>query len=332
LIVALQAPVNSPSAPGRLRKLSQAPSIIGSFFSIGQCPALVLRAEVNAVGSVLTGNLEDAKMFKSLTLLVAASFSPTSLALAGPYAPPAGQPGSTAIAATSPLFVEWANGFSNLVRGPQDIANPVGGLASFGSGAEALGVADGNAAHVVSLGDGGQITLSFARPIVDGPGADFAVFENGFADTFLELAFVEVSTNGTDFLRFPAVSLTQTTTQIGSFGSLDATNLDNLAGKYRAGFGTPFDLNQLAGASASIDLNQVNYVRIVDVVGSINPAFGTLDSQGHLVNDPYPTAFSSGGFDLDGVAVMHAIPEPSSLALVMMMLAVVPLAKRIRGR
>ncbi len=34
------------------------------------------------------------------------------------------------------------------------------------------------------------------------------MFENGFADAFLELAFVEVSSNGIDFARFPAVSLT----------------------------------------------------------------------------------------------------------------------------
>jgi hypothetical protein len=211
-----------------------------------------------------------------------------------------------------------------------NIANSPAGLASFGSGGEALGFADANAAHVVSLGDGGSITLSFDRPITNGPGADFAVFENGFADNFLELAFAEVSSNGVDFVRFPAVSLTQTSTQIGSFGSLDPTNLNNLAGKYRAGFGTPFDLSDIAGLSPLVDPDDVRFVRIVDAVGSINPSFGTLDSQGHLVNEPYPTAFSSGGFDLDGVAVIHAVPEPASIVLVMMMVAGVPLATRIR--
>ncbi len=238
-----------------------------------------------------------------------------SNALAGPFAPAAGQPGSTAIADTSPLFVEWAGGFQNLVRGPMDIANPAGGTASFGTGNEALGPADGNPSHVVSLGDGGQITLTFAEPITNGPGADLAVFENGFGDTFLELGFVEVSTNGSDFVRFPSQSLTQTATQVGGFGTLDPTNIDGMAGKYRGGFGTPFDLSQLAGLSPNVDVNHINFVRVVDVVGSINPALGTRDSLGNLINDPYPTAFASGGFDLDGVGVINAVPEPAGFVL-----------------
>jgi len=242
-----------------------------------------------------------------------------SAAWAGPYAPPAGQPGSTALAAGDSLFVDWADGFTNLVRGPLDIADPPGGLASFGSGSNALGPSDAtpsSATPIVSLGDGGQITLSFSHPITDGPGFDFAVFENGFADEFLELAFVEVSTNGADFVRFPGISLTQTATQIGGFDPLDATNLHNLAGKYRAAFGTPFDLSDVAGLSPNVDAAYINFVRLVDVVGSIDPAHRTLDSLGNPINDPNPTAFSSGGFDLDAVGVIHAVPEPAGWVLI----------------
>lgn len=237
------------------------------------------------------------------------------VAMAGPYAPAAGQTGSTAIANTDPSIVAWASSFADLVRGPLDIADPGAGLASYGTGNEALGFADGNAANVVSLGDGGRITLAFAHPIFDGPGFDLAVFENGFSDTFLELAFVEVSSNGTDFARFPAVSLTQSSQQVASFGALDPTDINDLAGKYRAGFGTPFDLAELAGASPSLDIDNINFVRIVDVVGSIDPAYGTFDSLGNPVNDPYPTAFASGGFDLDGVAAIHLVPEPTTAIL-----------------
>jgi hypothetical protein len=235
---------------------------------------------------------------------------------AGPYAPAAGQPGSTAVAYNSPSIVAWADKVSSLVRGPRNIANPSLGLASFGTTADALGPAGTDSTKVVSLGDGGSITLEFTRPIRNGAGFDLAVYENGFADEFLELAFVEVSSNGTDFYRFPSVSLTPTSTQIGAFGSINPTDLNNLAGKYRVGFGTPFDLAELSGVSPLLDINSVSFVRVVDVVGSIDPVYGRVDSLGNLINEPYPTAFASGGFDLDGVAALHVVPEVSPLWLV----------------
>lgn len=236
----------------------------------------------------------------------------TSTAWAGPFAPAAGQPGSTAIDKNDPRIVGWATSALSLIRGPQNISVAGSPLASVGTAAAALGTANNS---VVSLGDGGQISLAFDRAISDGPGFDFAVFENGFADTFLELAFVEVSSNGLDFFRFPAVSLTPTATQVGGFGALDPTNLDNLAGNFRGGFGTPFDLGQLRGVSALLDVDHVLQVRILDVVGTIDPLFATFDSRNHIVNDPWPTAFGSGGFDLDAVAVLHQTPEPGSCVM-----------------
>ena len=239
------------------------------------------------------------------------------------FDPQVGQPGSLAIPNTSPLFQEWASSVVSIARGPQDITNPNSPLASAGTPSNALGKADGSAGHVVSLGDGGSITLGFATPIANGPGADFAVFENGFLSgtaglAFLELGFVDVSSDGVNFFRFPSVSLTQTTTQVGGFGLLDASKLHDLAGKYIAGFGTGFDLSELAGVSPLLDINHITEVRITDVVGSIDPRFGTRDSLGNLINDPFTTPFASGGFDLNGVGVIHmdaAVPEPTSLAL-----------------
>ena len=259
------------------------------------------------------------RLMRVFTIVLASLLLFGSHAWAGPYAPRAGQPGSTAIANTSPTMVEWANGFQDLIRGPLNIADPGAGLASYGAGGDALGYADGISANVVSLGDGGRITLSFAQPITNGLDFDFAVFENGFGFSstldYLELAFVEVSSNGADFVRFPTVSLTPTATQVGSFGALDPTNLDNLAGSFRGGFGTPFDLGQLRGVSALLDVDRVEQVRILDVVGTIDPLFATFDTQNHIVNDPWPTAFGSGGFDLDAVAVLHQTPEPGSCVL-----------------
>jgi len=257
----------------------------------------------------------------------------------GPFAPQAGQPDSTAIAGNDPRFVEWASSVQSLVRGPQNIANPSLGLASFGTPGNALGPSDAatNFSGVVSLGDGGQITLGFDKPIRNGTGPDFAVFENGFASgslAFLELGFVEVSSDGTNFFRFDATSDTPTASQVASFGLLDATNLNNLAGKYIAGFGTPFDLEELAGRSPLLDVDDVRFVRIVDVVGSINPLYATNDSFGNIVNDPWPTASSSSGFDLDAVGAINVVPEPSGATLMAMptLLVVFAVAHRLKRR
>lgn len=265
----------------------------------------------------------------AVTVVIAA----TSLSIAGPFSPAAGQPGSSAVSNTDPSILGWATGFENLIRGPLDIANPGGGDASYGTGAAAVGPASGVSADVVSLGDGGQITLTFATPITDRPGADFAVFENGLqfgADYFLELGFVEVSSDGTNFFRFDAVSLTQTVTQVGGFDPLDPTDLNNLAGKYVAGYGTPFDLNELAGVSGLLDINHVTHVRVLDAVGSLDPSYRTLDSLNNPVNEPYSTAFASGGFDLDGVAVLHQVPEPATWVMLVTGLVGLAIVRRRR--
>lgn len=232
----------------------------------------------------------------------------------GPYPPAAGVAGSTAISKDTAIIKAWATGVE-LQRGYiqiNDTSQYNGGdnKASFGQAVNALGMAEGSSTEVVSLGDGGLATLTFDQLIVNGPGADFAVFENSFGDTFLELAFVEVSSDGVNFIRFPSVSLTQTANQVGAWDELDPTNIHNLAGKYRQGFGTPFDLSELEYNSL-VDINAIRFVRIIDVVGSIDPQFAGFDSQNNIINDPWPTPFNSGGFDLDGVAVINGgTPNP----------------------
>jgi hypothetical protein len=217
------------------------------------------------------------------------------------FAPAVGQPGTTAVYKDSSAFVNWANA-GNLVRGYQDISVHGSGFANVGDSASAFGIA--GTTGVVSLGDGGYCTLQFSAPITDGSGPDLAVFENGFDDTFLELAFVEVSSDGLHFFRFPATSNTDTTIQTGSFGSTDATKINNLAGKYRGGYGTPFDLADIPN-DVLLNKQAVTHVRVIDVVGCIQNAYCTRDANGHKVNDPWPTAFGSSGFDLDAVGVIH---------------------------
>jgi hypothetical protein len=234
-------------------------------------------------------------------LLISSFFICGCLRAVAQFAPPAGQPGSTAIHADSSVFVGWAS-HCVVVRGYQDIGDTALGLATAGDPAFAIGKADG--VGIVSLGDGGMATLTFDVPIANGPGPDFAVFENAFLDTFLELAFVEVSSDGLNFIRFPATSLTQVEIQVDGFGALDATKIHNLAGKYRVFYGTPFDLEDLRDASG-LDLQHITHVRIVDVVGSVQPAFARYDADGRVINDPWNTPFPSSGFDLDAVGVIN---------------------------
>jgi hypothetical protein len=218
------------------------------------------------------------------------------------FAGPIGHVTSTAIHKDSVAFKSWANSCV-VTRGYQDVANTSLGYVSVGVDTNGIGKAGDN--PVVTLGDGGSATLTFPVPISDGIGADFAVFENAFDDGFLELAFVEVSSDGINYFRFPAVSNTQTQTQIGPYDYVgDATMINNLAGKYRALYGTPFDLNELQGISG-LDIQNITHVKIIDVVGSVNPLYASYDVNGNAINDPYPTSFPNGGFDLDAVGVIN---------------------------
>ncbi len=232
-----------------------------------------------------------------------------------PSAPAAGQSGSTAIHGTSNAIIAWADGYLDVQYGAEVDAQ-------WRTPEKALGMAEGTAFEIVSLGRGGQITLTFPQGIGDGSGFDFAVFENGISDGFLELAYVEVSSDGTNFVRFPNYSYTPGS--VGSFGSLDTRLIYGLAGKYRQGYGTPFDLNelqmaynaQLAGQTdfssafatmltnnfPLLDLSHITHLRLVDVVGDGS----ALDSRGSIIYDPYPTV-GSAGFDLDAVGVQNQL-------------------------
>ncbi|WNB76206.1 VPLPA-CTERM sorting domain-containing protein [Methylomonas koyamae] len=225
---------------------------------------------------------------------------------AGPFAPAAGQAGSTAIHKDDASFVDWASGWQNYLPGT-DLVD------SWKTPAKALGKAVGDSFDIVSLGNGGQITLTFDNPIMNGAGYDFAIFENSFSDTFLELAFVEVSSNGNDFFRFANYSYTPSA--VGAFGAVDPTNLYGYAGKYKQGFGTPFDLTELTGITG-LDLDNINYVRLIDVLGNGSEN----DALGNKIYDPYKTV-QSAGFDLDAIGVLHQnlavaeVPLPASVWL-----------------
>ncbi len=225
-----------------------------------------------------------------------------------PQAPIAGHEG---IHVDSNIIHSWAT-HCEIERGWLDIANTSLGKATAGDASAAIGNPSTNFG-TVSLGDGGTATLTFANAVINGQGPDFVVFENAFPnpanpkEAFMELAFVEVSSDGINFVRFPASSNTTTSQQTAPFAYLDASLIHNLAGKYIYPYGTPFDLDDLKD-STTIDINYITHIRLVDVIGTIDPALGSKDIQNNIINDPYPTAFASGGFDLNGVGLIHQRP------------------------
>ena len=221
--------------------------------------------------------------------------------IAGPFP-------ADAVAAGDPRFAIWASAAA-VIRGPVEIAYPDEAVTTYGAESNATGPANAtpDAPYpVVSLGDGGSADLTFTTPFGDVPGPDFAVFENGFSAAFLELAHVEVSSDGVHFYRFPSTSLTPVSPNPGEGSSVEPTNVRNLAGKYVAGFGTPFDLAELRLLYPALDTLRITRVRVTDVIGTNDPTLASRDAAGRIIADPYPTPYPSGGFDLDAVGAVNA--------------------------
>jgi hypothetical protein len=232
----------------------------------------------------------------------------------------------------NPTFVGWAKSVIDYSPAP-------GVSTDWQTKSNALGAVTGDNFNIVSLGDlyttniltkidpkatgdsygfigydnPGKITLSFDCNISNGDGADFAVFENGMISSsklFAELAYVEVSSDGKNFARFDSIS--GTASAVGTFSTIDPTDVYNLAGKHANGstnsWGTPFDLETLKNnamvTSGLVDLNNIKYIRIVDIPGSGD----YLDSQGNPIYDAWVT-IGSGGFDLEAIGVIRHFGE-----------------------
>ncbi len=219
------------------------------------------------------------------------------------YDPAGGETGSNAIHRDNGSLSYW--GDSVIVeRGSAKIGDVKAVEVTLGSASDALGKPDN---YTISLGDGGKATYFFERTIQNIQGPDFVVFENGFewaGGYFLELAFVEVSSDGKNFVRFPSKSAADTAKQIENLSYMECVWYHNLAGKHQAPFGTPFDLDELKD-SQNIDITSISHIRIVDVIGCLNDSFATYDSDGKKINDPWPTNFESSGFDLDAIGVLQ---------------------------
>ncbi len=160
-----------------------------------------------------------------------------------------------------------------------------------GAGARAGGL------DVVSLGFKGEIVLSFEpNAIVNGPGADFIVFENAFlvngnpATPNAELAEVSVSDDGVTWKTFPC-----TPGESAPYGMCagwrpvyaSPGNGISPVDPATAG-GDPFDLSD-------VGVERARFVRIRDMgtIACPNP-------------DAPANASTTVGFDLDAVALVHA--------------------------
>ena len=147
--------------------------------------------------------------------------------------------------------------------------------------------ANNGSLDVVTLGNGGSITLGFApSAIVDGPGADFIVFENAFyvngdSDApFAELASVEVSEDGQQFEAFPCTASEPPYGSCAGWHPVYANPDENAIDPTDPAVagGDAFDL-------ADIGVARARYVRITDRVD---------------LGD------ANGLFDLDAVSIVHA--------------------------
>ena len=135
---------------------------------------------------------------------------------------------------------------------------------------------------VISLGNGGFVVLAFENnAIVDGPGADFTVFENPLP-VYRELATIAVSEDGVSWSEFPCTA-EQDGPDYGSCAgvapvySSSANRIDPLDPSVSGG--DHYDL-------AELGLKRARFVRITDRADLVG---GAADV-----------------FDLDAVAIIHA--------------------------
>jgi hypothetical protein len=207
------------------------------------------------------------------------------------------QPGVTS---SPPLFNSWQPG---ILLGPPGNATPTTGSLS-----------------VLSLGRGGSLVLEFTdNEIVDGPGPDFVVHENGFFCTavpqqesdpwsvFAEPGIVEASEDGVVFHRFPydEAALAQVVSQCSDKGLLARLIglmgiTPNFTGNYTiADDPLVFDATAPGGVTghggdafdlAAVGLARARFIRIVDP------------------DLPISLPGSSEGLDLDGVVALHSRP------------------------
>ena len=168
---------------------------------------------------------------------------------------------------------------------------------------------NGQSTDVYSIQDGGHLTISFGgRRARNGPGVDFAVFENPFefggGQTFMDQTIVELSIDGKTWVKFPHdyVAADETTYSnlqadwigFAGVGPVLLHNEDNPVDPFdaEAAGGNQFDLDDLPrdGEAGRIRKTGFVYLRLSPASDFVNPDTGL----------PFPRDAFANGPDVDG--------------------------------
>jgi hypothetical protein len=309
----------------------------------------------------MSSQTETLILKKSLAIIMAAALGATGAA-AGPF-PDYNQ----GILSNDARIVGWATGWQDYIHPDPSSGgychNSAGQSDSIDNailGAPTDFTMNGTTDHVLALGHASSITVTFGGPIPSGAGWNFAVFENSFLDNssalagrgggtnyvhdnngtnlvpvargynfvWTKLAFVDVSSDDTNWARFPATYfntdvLFQATVPDSPqhWLSQDATMISGLAGTTALQYGEPFSLSVLTNnpnvLSGAVQLNNIRYIRLTDVIGDGS----NLDQYGNPIYEPYydgtqvpllvaaPDS-ATDGFCLRGVATL-VVPTPT---------------------
>jgi len=192
-----------------------------------------------------------------------------------------------AAALALPALVAWSDDYATSVAAV--VPGPLAaGTTSSALGAPTGGGLFGGSLLVYTLGVKGSLTLVFNSSMYDGPGTDLIVCENPFyllssSVIFAEAMYVEVSSDGASFARFPTTysgPLVPIPPTSGAdprwytgFAGIMPVSANPSAGvnplDVVAGGGDAFDFADLADDPAvvqgAVDLDNIGFVRLVDV-------------------------------------------------------------------
>ena len=147
-------------------------------------------------------------------------------------------------------------------------------------------------ATILSIGLGGEIIVGFKNYIlIDGPGADFTVFENAFINpvtqkVFAEPAKIAVSIDGINYIEFPYDMKT-----LNGCAGKTPTNGDKNPFAPEESGGDKFDLSE-------IGVDSVRWIKITDLCDTL------LKDESNPWYDPIIS-----GFDLDAVVGLHLVED-----------------------